>query len=189
MTSKGAVKVKVSVVVGSIRKASVNAQLAAALQGFARPEFAFHRVRIDDLPHYNSDIDNPHPPEVARFRDEVAGADALLFVTPEYNRSIPGVLKNAIDWGSRPHRRGVFVGKPAGVIGATPGQLGTASAQQHLRNILSCLGAATMPQPEAFVQAGPGFFADDGTIANAATREFLAEWVNSYMQWVLRFSA
>jgi len=182
-------QVKIGVYVGSVRKASLNAQLAVALQAFAPAEFAFRRIRIDDLPHYNADLDNPAVPEVQRMRREVRESDALLFVTPEYNRSIPGVLKNAIDWGSRPHNHGAFIGKPAGVIGATPGALGTAIAQQHLRNILACLAVVTMPQPDAFLQSGPGFFADDGGIANAGTRDFLAQWVACYVQWVRKFAA
>jgi len=181
-------QLKIGVFVGSIRKASVNAQLATALQAFAPTELAFRRIRIDDLPHYNADLDNPAGPAVQRMRQEVRECDALLFVTPEYNRSIPGVLKNAIDWGSRPHHNGAFIGKPAGVIGATPGALGTANAQQHLRNILACLAVATMPQPDAFLQAGPGFFADGGGIANAGTRDFLGQWVACYVQWVRKFS-
>lgn len=174
---------RIGVLVGSIRKGSINAKLADALQSFAGPEFVFHRIRIDDLPLYNHDTD-PLPEPVLRLRQEVTDADAILFVTPEYNRSVPGVLKNAIDHASRPYRHGVWIGKSAGVIGATPGALGTAAAQQHLRNVLSCIGMITMPQPEAFLQAREGFFSPEGEIASPETREFLQDWMGRFLDWV-----
>jgi len=174
---------QIGVVVGSIRKGSINAQLALALQRFAPPGFVFHRIRIDDLPLYNHDTD-PLPAPVLRLRQEVVDADAILFVTPEYNRSIPGVLKNAIDHASRPYKHGVWLGKPAGLIGATPGVLGTAAAQQHLRNVLACVGMPTMPHPEAFIQCAEGFFTPEGAIARADTRVFLAEWMACFLEWV-----
>jgi chromate reductase len=173
---------RIGVVVGSIRKGSINAQLADALQQFAPAGFAFHRIRIDDLPLYNHDT-NPLPEPVQRLRQEVLNADAILFVTPEYNRSIPGVLKNAIDHASRPYKHGVWLGKPAGVIGATPGVLGTAAGQQHLRNVLSCVGMPTMPLPEAFIHCGEGFFTPQGTIANPDTAAFLANWMACFLEW------
>ncbi len=178
----------IGVIVGSIRKGSINAQLAGALQALAAPGFAFHRIRIDDLPLYNHDT-QPLPEPVLRLRREVLDADAILFVTPEYNRSIPGVLKNAIDHASRPYQHGVWMGKAAGVIGATPGALGTAAAQQHLRNVLACVGMLTMPQPEGFIRAGEDFFAADGSIANGETRAFLAEWMACFLQWVRQQAA
>ncbi len=139
--------VHIGVLVGSIRKASVNAQLATVMGHLAPTDFVFHRIRINDLPHYNADLESPSVAAVNRLREEVRACDALLFVTPEYNRSIPGVLKNALDWRSRPHNADAFVDKPAGVIGATPCALGTANAQLHLRNILACLAVATMRHP------------------------------------------
>jgi chromate reductase len=179
---------RIGVLVGSIRKGSINARLADALQSFAGPEFAFHRIRIDDLPLYNHDTD-PLPEPVLRLRREVVDADAILFVTPEYNRSIPGVLKNAIDHASRPYKHGVWKGKSTGVIGATPGALGTAAAQQHLRNVLSCVGMIAMPEPEAFLQAREGFFTPEGEVANAETRAFLEDWMNRFLDWVRQHAA
>jgi len=173
---------RIGVVVGSIRKGSINAQLALALQQFAPAGFAFHRIRIDDLPLYNHDTD-PLPAPVLRLRQDVLDADAILFVTPEYNRSIPGVLKNAIDHASRPHKHGVWLGKPAGLIGTTPGVLGTAAAQQHLRNVLACVGMPTMPVPEAFIHCVEGFFTPEGTIAREDTRAFLADWMECFLAW------
>jgi chromate reductase, NAD(P)H dehydrogenase (quinone) len=173
----------IGVIVGSIRKASINAKLATALQSFAPPEYAFQRIPIHDLPLYDQDTD-PLPAPVLRLRQEVLDADAILFVTPEYNRSIPSVLKNAIDHASRPHKHGVWTGKPAGVIGATPGMLGTAAAQQHLRNVLACVGMPTMAQPDAFICAGEGFFTPDGAIANPQMHAFLAEWMGCFLNWV-----
>ena len=172
----------IGVVVGSIRKESINAKLALALQQFAPEGIVFHRIRIDDLPLYNHDT-HPLPAPVERLRQEVLDSDAVLFVTPEYNRSIPGVLKNAIDHASRPYKHGVWMGKPAGVIGASPGVLGTSAAQQHLRNVLSCIGMSAMPQPEAFIHAGEGFFTPEGAIANPGTRAFLADWMGDFLEW------
>jgi chromate reductase len=117
----------------------------------------------------------------------VAAADALVFVTPEYNRSVPGVLKNAIDQGSRPKAASVWKGKPAGVIGASPGALGTCAAQQHLRNILACLDVAVMGLPEAYLQLKPGALAADGTVADEGLKLILGAWCEAYRAWVARF--
>ena len=177
-------QLNIGTVVGSIRKASINARIADALERLAPPSVAFHRIRIDDLPLYNQDLDNPPVAEVHRLRQEVRSADGIIFVTPEYNRSIPGVLKNAIDHASRPHREGAWVGKPAGVIGATPGALGTAPAQQHLRNVLACLGMPTLAQPDAFIHVDEGFFSAEGLVARGADRDFLTRWMAHYVEWV-----
>ncbi|MBN9339015.1 MAG: NAD(P)H-dependent oxidoreductase, partial [Comamonadaceae bacterium] len=142
---------RIAVVVGSLRKDSFNRQLATALARLAPQDFAFQQVRIDDLPLYNQDDDGAPAEAVRRFKAEIAGAQGVLFVTPEYNRSIPGVLKNALDQGSRPYGQSAWAGKPAGVIGTSIGAIGTALAQQHLRNVLAYLDMPTLGQPEAFV--------------------------------------
>jgi chromate reductase len=151
------------------------------------PEFLFQDLRIDDLPPYNQD-DDAHPSEpVKRLKAEIAAADGIIFVTPEYNRSIPGVLKNAIDHASRPYGESAWKGKPAGVLGASIGAQGTSMAQQHLRNILAYLDMPTLAQPEAFIQAGENFFGPDGHIASSDTRQFLQRWMDRYIAWVQRF--
>jgi chromate reductase len=142
-------------------------------------------VRIDDLPLYNQDDDGQPVAAVTRLRKEIAAADGLLFLTPEYNRSIPGVLKNAIDHASRPWGQSVWTGKPAGVLGISVGAIGTALAQQHLRNILACLDVPTLGQPEVFLQGKEALFEADGNIG-ADSRAFLQGWVDRYVSWVKR---
>jgi chromate reductase len=173
----------IAVIVGSIRKDSLNAKLADALAKLAPPEFAFRRVRIDDLPLYNQDDDGQPAASVARLRKDIAAADGLLFLTPEYNRSIPGVLKNAIDHASRPWGQSVWGGKPAGVLGISVGAIGTALAQQHLRNILAYLDVPVLGQPEVFLQAKDGLFDADGSIG-PDSRAFLQGWMDRYAAWV-----
>jgi chromate reductase len=179
---------KIAVIVGSIRKDSFNQKLADALAKLAPPEFSFSKVRIDDLPLYNQDDDNQPAASVTRLRREVVAADGLLFLTPEYNRSIPGVLKNAIDHASRPWGQSVWGGKPAGVLGISVGAIGTALAQQHLRNILAYLDVPTLGQPEVFLQAKDGLFDTDCNIG-ADSRAFLQGWVDRYVAWVKRHKA
>lgn len=176
---------KIAVIVGSIRKDSINQKLADALAKLAPPEFSFSKVRIDDLPLYNQDDDGQPVAAVTRLRKEIAAADGLLFLTPEYNRSIPGVLKNAIDHASRPWGQSVWTGKPAGVLGISVGAIGTALAQQHLRNILAYLDVPTLGQPEVFLQGKEGLFEADGNIG-ADSRAFLQGWVDRYVSWVKR---
>jgi chromate reductase len=141
------------------------------------------RSRIDDLPLYNQDDDANQADQVKRLKAEIAGAHGLLFVTPEYNRSVPGVLKNAIDHASRPYGQSAFAGKPAGVIGVSAGAIGTAIAQQHLRNILAYLDCPALGQPEVFIQVKEGLFESDGSIS-AGSRSFLQNWMNRYVGWV-----
>lgn len=179
---------KIAVIVGSIRKDSLNQRLADALAKLAPAEFSFSKVRIDDLPLYNQDDDGLPVAAVTRLRKDVAAADGLLFLTPEYNRSIPGVLKNAIDHASRPWGQSVWTGKPAGVLGVSVGVIGTALAQQHLRNILAYLDVPTLGQPEVFLQAKDGLFDADGNIG-ADSRAFLQGWVDRYVAWVKRNKA
>jgi chromate reductase len=179
---------KIAVIVGSIRNDSLNQKLADALAKLAPPEFSFSKVRIDDLPLYNQDDDGQPVAAVTRLRKEVAAADGLLFLTPEYNRSIPGVLKNAIDHASRPWGQSVWTGKPAGVLGVSVGVIGTALAQQHLRNILAYLDVPTLGQPEVFLQAKDGLFDASGNIG-ADSHAFLQGWVDRYVAWVKRNKA
>lgn len=174
---------KVAVIVGSIRKDSFNRQLAQALEKLFPEGFEFDHVRIDDLPLYTQDFDSDYPATGSRLKQQIEAADALLFVTPEYNRSIPGVLKNAIDIGSRPWGQNSFAGKPAGIVGISVGTIGTALAQQHLRNILAYLDVPTLGQPEVFLQYKEGFFDAEGGIANADTRKFLQGWVDRFVAW------
>jgi chromate reductase len=175
---------KIAVVVGSIRKDSFNKKLALALAKLAPSDFLFEHVRIDDLPLYNQDDDGNPSAEVKRLKTHIAGAQGLLFVTPEYNRSVPGVLKNAIDHASRPYGQSAWGGKPAGVIGVSVGPIGTSLAQQHLRNVLAYLDVPTMGQPEAFLQNKEGFFDDKGHVAEGGTRKFLQTWVDNYVAWI-----
>src|SRR5664280_1978123 len=143
---------RIAVIVGSLRKDSYNRKLADAIVRLAPPEFTFKQVQIGNLPLYNQDDDDKQAESVIRLKNEIMEARGLLFVTPEYNRSIPGVLKNAIDHVSRPYGQGAWTGKPAGILGVSTGATGTAMAQQHLRNILAALNVPTLCQPEAFIQ-------------------------------------
>jgi chromate reductase len=179
---------RIALVVGSLRRDSFNLKLAQALESVAPPELQFVHVRIDDLPPYNQDDDDHQSPEVRRLKEEIANSQGVVFVTPEYNRSIPGVLKNAIDHASRPYGQSAWAGKPAGVIGISVGSLGTALAQQHLRNILAYLDMPTLGQPELFIQHKQGLFAADGRIATESTRELLERWMERYAEWVKQFA-
>jgi chromate reductase len=181
-------QVTIAVVVGSLRRDSFNAKLADALVKLGPADWSFKKVQIGDLPLYNQDNEANPAEAVKRLKSEIAFAQGVLFVTPEYNRSIPGVLKNAIDHASRPYGQSAWKGKPAGVIGISPGAIGTAMAQQHLRNMLAYLDMPTMGQPEAFVQAKDGLFDDKGNIG-PASRQFLQDWMNRYMAWVKKFAA
>lgn len=180
---------KIGVVIGSLRKDSHNRKLATALAALAPEGFTFEHLRIDDLPLYNQDEDGNQAAPVKRLKTEIAACQGLLFVTPEYNRSIPGVLKNAIDNASRPYGQSAWGGKPAGVIGVSVGAIGTALAQQHLRNVLSYLDVPTLGQPEAFIQAKDDLFDDKGHIGNEATKKFLQGWVDKYVAWVKTHNA
>lgn len=175
---------RIAVFVGSLRKDSFNRRLAKAIEKLAPGDFAFAYVRIDDLPLYNQDFDDSYPAEATRLKKDVESADAVLFVTPEYNRAIPGVLKNAIDIASRPWGTNSFAGKPAAVLGISIGAIGTALAQQHLRNTLAYLDMPTLGQPEVFLQMKDGLLDEDGNIGNDGTRKFLQDFVDRYVAWV-----
>jgi len=179
---------KIAVIVGSLRQDSFNRKLASAVAKLAPPEFSFKQVNIGDLPLYNQDDDTHQAESVIRLKGEIAAAQGLLFVTPEYNRSIPGVLKNAIDHASRPYGQSAWAGKPAGVLGASPGATGTSMAQQHLRNILATMDVPTLGQPEAFIQVKDGLFDGAGDIG-AASRKFLQNWMDHYVAWVINHAA
>ena len=178
-------QIKVAVVVGSLRKESFNHKLAVALGKLAPADFSFEMVQIGDLPLYNQDDDGNQAEPVKRIKAQIAAAQALLFVTPEYNRSMPGVLKNAIDHASRPYGQSAWNGKPAGVIGMSVGAIGTAMAQQHLRNVLAYLNVPTLGQPEAFIQAKDGLFNQDGSVGEAS-KAFLQGWMDKYVEFVKR---
>ncbi len=181
-------QIKVAVFVGSLRAGSFNRRLARAVEKLAPADLAFRHIQIDDLPLYSQDFDTAYPATATRLKKDVESADALLFVTPEYNRSIPGVLKNAIDIASRPWGTNSFAGKPAAVIGTSIGSTGTALAQQHLRNMLAYLDVPTLAQPEVFIHFKDELIADDGTIGNDGTRKFLQGFVDGYVAWVRRFA-
>jgi chromate reductase, NAD(P)H dehydrogenase (quinone) len=174
---------QIAVIVGSLRKDSFNKKLADALVKLAPPEFSFSRVQIGDLPLYDQDDDERPAEPVVRMKNAIRAAHGILIVTPEYNRSIPGVLKNALDHGSRPPARNVWAGKPAGIIGVSPGNTGTAMAQQHLRNVLSYLDVPVVRQPEAYIQMREGLFDESGTIG-PASRQYLQNWMDHYAAWI-----
>lgn len=176
--------IRIAVLVGSLRNDSFNGQLARALVRLAPERLLLEQVRIDDLPLYNQDDDGKPGEPVRRLKTQVAAAQGVIFVTPEYNRSIPGVLKNAIDHGSRPYGQSVWAGKPAGVLGISIGAMGTSMAQQHLRNVLAYLDMPTLGQPEVYLQASHGFFTEAGDIAADDTKQFLQKWLETYAAWV-----
>lgn len=180
--------INIAVLVGSLRKDSINLKLARAVEKLAGTELKFHYIQIGDLPLYTQEFDDDYPTVCQRLKDEIAAADAVLFVTPEYNRSVPGVLKNAIDIASRPWGANSFADKPGAVIGASIGSAGSSMAQQHLRNVLAYLDIPTLPQPEVFIHFKDGMIADDGTIANEETRKFLQGFVDKFVAWAKRFA-
>ncbi len=177
---------KIAVFVGSLRKHSFNRQLAHALQPLFGPRATLEHVEIGDLPLYDQDFDHDYPAQCKRLKEQVRAADAVLFVTPEYNRSIPGVLKNAIDLGSRPYGDSCFAGKPAAVLGISVGTIGTALAQQHLRNVLAYLDMQVLGQPEVFLQHKDGFFDAQGGFGDAGTTKFLQGYVDRFVAFIDR---
>ena len=178
----------IAVIVGSLRKDSLNRKLASALIKLAPPEFSFKHLEIGDLPLYNQDDDASPAEAVKRLKAELGVAQGVLFFTPEYSRSIPGVLKNALDHASRPYGKSAWEGKPAGIMGASVSAVGTACAQQHLRTVLACLNMPTLGQPEAFIQAKEGLFDAAGDIGEES-KKFMTEWINRYAEWVKRHAA
>lgn len=179
---------KVAVVVGSIRKDSINRKLAKALVKLAPSDFEFDFLDLGDLPVFNQDHDQNPPAPVARVKAQVAAAGALLFVTPEHNRSLPTALKNVLDWASRPYGSNLWAGKPAAIAGASPGAVGTAVAQAHLRSILGYLDVPTLGQPEMYIHFTQGLIDDQGTATNDGTRKFLQGFMDRYVAWTRKFS-
>ena len=177
---------KVAVLVGSLRQASINRKLALALAELAPPSLQLELVEIGELPLYNEDIDvSPAPEAYTRFRQQVKAADALLFVTPEYNRSVPGVLKNAIDVGSRPYGQSVFGGKPGAVLSASPGAIGGFGANHHLRQSMVFLDVYMLQQPESYL-GGAGKFFDESGKLDAGIEGLLQKFIDAYAAWVER---
>jgi chromate reductase len=180
-------KIKIAVLVGSNRRDSINRKLAQALAKLGAERLAFRFVAIGDLPLYNQDLEGELPESVVRFKAEIAAADALLFVTPEHNRSIPALLKNAIDWGARPYGQNAWNGKPAAITGTSPGAIGAAVAQLHLRQVLGILGVLVMGG-EAHISFKPGLVDVNGTIADANTRGFLKAFLDQFASLATQLS-
>jgi chromate reductase len=172
--------------VGSLATASINRTLSKVLIRLAPPELEFTEIAIRDLPLYSYDYDADYPQVARDFKSAIERVDAVLFVTPEYNRSIPGGLKNAIDWASRPYGQNSFTHKPSAVIGTSVGAIGTAVAQQNLRSVLSFCNSPQMNAPEAYIQSTPGLFTDDGGVANAGTEAFLRAWMIDFSEFIQR---
>lgn len=177
---------KVGYFVGSLAKGSINRKLAQALIRLAPKDLEFTEISFGDLPLYSYDYDADYPPTARAFKDALAQVDAFLFVTPEYNRSIPGALKNAIDWGSRPWGKNSFTRKPSAVIGTSPGKIGTAVGQQHLRSILSFCNSPQMNSPEAYIQYEKDMFTDAGEVTNDTTAEFLRNYMSELSGFIGR---
>jgi chromate reductase len=172
--------------VGSLAKASINRKLALALIRLAPKQLTFNEIVFKDLPLYSYDYDADFPPVARQFKEAITRSDALLFVTPEYNRSIPGGLKNAIDWASRPYGHNAMSRKPAAVIGASPGAIGTAVAQTHLKSILGFSKCPQMTTMEAYIQFTPGLITDDGDVTVPKTKEFLQAYVDELLGFIER---
>ena len=176
--------IRVGYFVGSLSSTSINRVLSTALIRLAPDDMEFTEITIGDLPLYSPDFDSDYPPEARALKASIAAVDAVLFVTPEYNRSIPGALKNAIDWASRPWGENSFDHIPAAVIGASIGQIGTAMGQQSLRGVLSFCNARQMTSPEAYIQYSPEVFLDDGVVTNDSTREFLTAYMAEFRTYI-----
>ena len=177
---------KVGYIVGSLATGSINRKLARALARLAPPGLALIEIPFKDLPLYSYDYDADYPPVARAFKQAIAEVDAVLFVTPEYNRSIPGGLKNAIDWASRPYGKNSFARKPSAVIGTSPGAIGTAVAQQHLRGLLSFCNSPQMNSPEAYIQSKPGLITDDGEVTDDTTADFLRNYMSEFHAFIIR---
>jgi chromate reductase len=177
---------KVGYFVGSLSARSINRLLSKALVRLAPESLDMTEIPFKDLPLYNHDYDANYPPVAAEFKNAIAGVDAVLFVTPEYNRSIPGALKNAIDWASRPYGRNAFTRKPSAVIGTSPGKIGTAVGQQHLRSIMAFCNSPQMNSVEAYIQFEPGLIDEDGEVTNETTEKFLRDYMTEFQAFIQR---
>lgn len=178
-------KLDVAVLVGSLRKNSYNRQLADALAKLVSPSLSLRIVEISELPFYNDDLEASIPASWQTIRQHIAKADAVLFLTPEYNRSVPAVLKNAVDVLSRPYGKSALTCKPAAVISSSIGAQGGFGANHHLRQSLVCLGVNTMSAPEAYIGGIGGLFDDQGNLNNEGTRDFLLKFMQSFEQWIM----
>jgi chromate reductase, NAD(P)H dehydrogenase (quinone) len=172
--------------VGSLARASINRKLSVALTRLAPPSLQLREIPIGDLPLYSYDYDENYPPAGRALKDAIGSVDAVLFVTPEYNRSIPGGLKNAIDWASRPWGANSFARKPSAVIGTSPGSIGTAVGQQHVRSIMAFCNSPMFNAIEAYIQFTPGLITDDGDVTVDSTRDFLANYMKEFHAYITR---
>ncbi|MHB1297940.1 MAG: NADPH-dependent FMN reductase [Gemmatimonadaceae bacterium] len=177
---------KVGYFIGSLARGSINRKLAKALIRLAPQSLTFAEIPFANLALYSSDYDADYPPPARALKDAIKAVDALLFVTPEYNRSIPGGLKNAIDWASRPYGENSFTHKPSAVIGTSPGAIGTAVAQQSLRSVLSFCNSPQMNAPEAYIQFTPGLVTDDGEVTDITTEAFLRHFMEEFHTFIAR---
>ncbi len=177
---------KVGYFVGSLAKGSINRKLSQALVRLAPPELQMQEIRFGDLPLYSYDYDADYPPVAMDFKAAIADVDAVLFVTPEYNRSIPGALKNAIDWASRPYGQNAFTRKPSAIIGTSPGAIGTAVGQQHLKSILGFCNSPMMNAVEAYIQFTPDLISDEGEVSVEGTEEFLRTYMQEFRDFIRR---
>jgi chromate reductase len=180
---------KIAVIIGSLRKESFSRKTAKALIALAPESLALEIIEIGGLPIYNQDLEEPPPNAWTDFRERLKNFDGFLFVTPEYNRSVPAVLKNAIDVGSRPYGKNIWDGKPGAIVSVSPGVLGAFGANHHLRQSLVFLNVLTMAQPEAYVGGAAKLFDDRENLTNDSTREFLKKFMTAFGEWVIRFSA
>jgi chromate reductase len=180
---------RVAVIVGSLRKDSLNRKMAQALIGLAPPGLSLAIVEIGGLPHYNADFEADPPPAVTAFRAAIVKFDAVLFITPEYNRTMPGVLKNAIDVGSRPPGKSVWMSKPAAIVSMSPGAVGGFGANHNVRQALVFLNMPTMQMPEAYVGGAAALFGPDGALVSDGTREFMTKFMAAFAQWIARNAA
>lgn len=174
----------VAVIIGSLRSDSINHKLMLALQGLAGDRLEFHPLHIGDLPHYNEELWAEPPVSVLRLKDRVEHSDAVLAITPEYNRSYPGVIKNALDWATRPYGENSWMGKPAAVTGTSPGAIGAAMGQAKLKADMLAVGMVMMCAPEAYVQWKPEAYAADGRVTDESVAKFLGGFVDSFVAWI-----
>ncbi len=180
---------RIAIIVGSLRKEAFSRKMAKAMIGLAPKSLSLEIVEIGSLPFYNQDAEENPPEAWTEFRNRIRSMDGVLFVTPEYNRSMPGVLKNAIDVGSRPYGRSVWDGKPAAVVSISPGQYGGFGANHHLRQSLVFLNVPAMQQPEAYIAGAAQLFDDKGSLTNESTREFMQKFLMQFEKWVEKIAA
>jgi chromate reductase len=176
----------VAVINGSLRQASINGKLARALAGLAAPRLTLSLLRIDDLPLFNQDMESDLPAAVGRVKTEISAADAILFITPEHNRSMSAAMKNVIDWGTRPYGTSVWLDKPGATIGTSQGAVGTAAAQSHLRSVLASLGVALMGRPEAYIVFKETSMDEAGNVTDEALGKVLNAYVDALARWLAR---